>query len=61
VEELYSRVQVGDAVSIRGGRDELTASLFTPNTNNTLAAANTKTEVQVASAAAPSAAADEEQ
>jgi lipoprotein-anchoring transpeptidase ErfK/SrfK len=29
VEELYRRVQVGDVVSIRGERDELTASLFT--------------------------------
>jgi lipoprotein-anchoring transpeptidase ErfK/SrfK len=28
VEELYKLVQVGDAVSIRGDRDQLTASLF---------------------------------
>jgi len=28
VEDLYGRVQVGDAVSIRGERDELTASVF---------------------------------
>jgi hypothetical protein len=28
VEELYTLVQVGDAVSIRGERDQLTASLF---------------------------------
>jgi hypothetical protein len=54
-------VQVGDAVSVRGERDELTARLFTPNTNTTLAAANAKTEVQEASAATPTAAAENEQ
>lgn len=30
VEQLYERVKVGDPVSIRGQRDELTAQLFTP-------------------------------
>jgi lipoprotein-anchoring transpeptidase ErfK/SrfK len=61
VEELYSRVQVGDSVSIRGERDELTASLFTANTNTLVTAANTKTETQVASATTASATTDEDQ
>jgi lipoprotein-anchoring transpeptidase ErfK/SrfK len=61
VEELYARVQVGDTVSVRGERDELTAGLFTASTNATQVAANTKPEVQMASAAASSAATDEEQ
>jgi lipoprotein-anchoring transpeptidase ErfK/SrfK len=48
VEELYRKVQVGDAVSIRGERDELTASLFSDTKTN-------KTETQIASAATTSA------
>jgi len=60
VEELYSRVQVGDRVFVRGERDELTASLFPMSTNPVVMAANTKTETQVASAAA-GATTDEEQ
>lgn len=61
VEELYSRVRVGDKVSIRGERDELTASLFTADANTVVVAANAKTETQMASAATPSATTDEEQ
>jgi lipoprotein-anchoring transpeptidase ErfK/SrfK len=34
VEELYTLVQVGDAVSIRGERDELTASLFSRDSDS---------------------------
>ncbi len=48
VEELYRRVQVGDTVSIRGERDELTASLFGDPKPST-------TETQIASAATASA------
>jgi lipoprotein-anchoring transpeptidase ErfK/SrfK len=51
VEELYRRVQVGDAVSVRGERDELTASLFSSgdqNGNPTVIAS--KGETQTASA-----------
>lgn len=55
VEELYRRVQVGDAVSIRSERDELTASLFTTGTNVR------KPETQIASAATAGATAVEEQ
>lgn len=47
VEDLYRRVQVGDAVSIRGKRDELTASLF--------GAGEVKDESELASATAVSA------
>jgi lipoprotein-anchoring transpeptidase ErfK/SrfK len=61
VEELYSRVQVGDAVSIRGDRDELTASLFPTTTNASPAAAASMAETQIASVATPSAKADGEQ
>jgi lipoprotein-anchoring transpeptidase ErfK/SrfK len=61
VEELYSRVWVGDKVSIRRERDELTASLFTANADTVVMAANAKTETQMASAATPSATTDEEQ
>jgi lipoprotein-anchoring transpeptidase ErfK/SrfK len=61
VEELYSRVQVGDAVSIRGERNELTAGLFTTVTNATLAATDAKAETQIASLATPNAKADDEQ
>jgi hypothetical protein len=55
VEDLYERVQIGDAVSIRGQRDDLTAQLFgagTPAVATTVAAATssgTKTEAEVAS------------
>ena len=45
VEELYREVQVGDTVSIRSERDELTASLFTRDTKTA------QTETQIASAA----------
>jgi lipoprotein-anchoring transpeptidase ErfK/SrfK len=54
VEDLYRRVQVGDAVSIRGERDELTASLF-GNANGD------KTETEIASAANASATAGGDQ
>ena len=54
VEDLYGRVQVGDAVSIRGERDELTASLFGD-------AGASKTETEVASAALASAGAGGDQ
>lgn len=47
VEDLYRRVQVGDAVSIRGERDELTTSLF--------GTGEVKGETEVASATAVSA------
>jgi lipoprotein-anchoring transpeptidase ErfK/SrfK len=60
VEELYKRVQVGDAVSIRGERDELTVSLFTTGTNASPATAANKAETQIASVATPSATADED-
>src|SRR5262249_21888742 len=50
VEQLYSLVQVGDAVTIRGERDELTASLFNTDKNASQA------EKQVASAATANAA-----
>jgi hypothetical protein len=59
VEELYSMVQIGDPVSVRGERDELTASLFTPATKAAPVVA-AKADVQVASAA-PSAASVEDQ
>jgi lipoprotein-anchoring transpeptidase ErfK/SrfK len=46
VEDLYSLVQVGDTVSIRGERDELTASLFgTPTLSAPTADAGKRTEV----------------
>jgi len=61
VEELYSRVQVGDQVSIHGERDELTAALFPANTSTVVAATNTKTETQVASAATAGATTGEDQ
>ena len=44
LEELFTLVKVGDAVTIRSGRDELVAQVFGGNT-----------DVQVASAATPSA------
>ena len=50
VEELYSKVQIGDAVSVRGERDELTASLFSPATKAAPVVAAVKTDVQMASA-----------
>jgi lipoprotein-anchoring transpeptidase ErfK/SrfK len=49
VEELYSKVQVGDTVSVRGERDELTASLFVPATKAAPVVAAVKTDVQMAS------------
>ena len=49
VEELYTKVQVGDAVSVRGERDELTASLFAPATKAAPVVAAVKTDVQMAS------------
>jgi lipoprotein-anchoring transpeptidase ErfK/SrfK len=54
VEDLYERVQIGDTVSIRGQRDDLTAQLFTtgaPAVATTVAAATSsanKTEAEVA-------------
>jgi lipoprotein-anchoring transpeptidase ErfK/SrfK len=51
VEELYRRVQVGDAVSVRGERDELTASLFSSGDQNANpAVVASKGEMQTASA-----------
>jgi lipoprotein-anchoring transpeptidase ErfK/SrfK len=61
VEELYARVQVGDTVSIRGERDELTANLFTAATNTVVVAANVKPETQIASATTANATTDEQQ
>jgi lipoprotein-anchoring transpeptidase ErfK/SrfK len=52
VQDLYGRVQVGDQVTIRGERDELTTRLFTPPADATVVAANSKPETEVASAAA---------
>ena len=54
VEELYSQVKVGDAVIIRGERDELTASLFGDPSA-------TKSETEIASATAVSASAGGDQ
>lgn len=59
VEELYELVQVGDAVSVRGTRDELTAQLFAApaekvaakNEMPASAAGASKTEAEIASAA----------
>jgi len=56
VEELYSLVQVGDAVTIRAERDELTASLFSTDKSTNAAVAAGKTETQVASATTTNAA-----
>jgi lipoprotein-anchoring transpeptidase ErfK/SrfK len=62
VEELYRRVQVGDAVSIRGERDELTASLFSSGDQNANpAVVASKGEAQIAAATTVSAAAGENQ
>lgn len=47
VEELYRLIKVGDAVSVRGERDELTASLFGADHNKIIAEAVNKPEVQV--------------
>jgi lipoprotein-anchoring transpeptidase ErfK/SrfK len=52
VEELYSKVQIGDTVSVRGERDEMTAGLFTPATKAAPVVAAVKTDVQMASVAA---------
>ena len=49
VEELYRLVKVGDAVTVRGERDELTVSLFTTDTNTGLAMAASNVETQIAS------------
>ena len=49
VEELYSLLKVGDAVTVRGERDELTASLFKTDTNTGLAMAASNVETQIAS------------
>jgi lipoprotein-anchoring transpeptidase ErfK/SrfK len=55
VEELYKQVQVGDAVSIRGERDELTAGLF----GNDVNAAKKETEVASATTVNTAAGADQ--
>ncbi|HLW51871.1 MAG TPA: L,D-transpeptidase [Candidatus Angelobacter sp.] len=55
VEDLYQRVQVGDSVSIRGQRDELTASLFRPETTPDAAATASTSESVIASATAAAA------
>jgi len=52
VEDLYSRVQVGDKVIVRRQHDEVIARAFAPNTKSAPAAAVTA-EVQVASANVP--------
>jgi lipoprotein-anchoring transpeptidase ErfK/SrfK len=52
VEDLYSRVQVGDAVSIRRQRDELITKVFPPAANSTMLAAKAaNNDLQVAAAA----------
>jgi lipoprotein-anchoring transpeptidase ErfK/SrfK len=66
VEELYRLVQVGDAVSVRGERDELTAGLFIsgePSANPVVAAnvVGNKDEAQIAAATPVSAAASQDQ
>jgi lipoprotein-anchoring transpeptidase ErfK/SrfK len=48
VEELYSLVKVGDAVSIHGEQDDLTARLFNTDTNNSIAVVASKSETQIA-------------
>jgi lipoprotein-anchoring transpeptidase ErfK/SrfK len=48
VEELYSLIKVGDAVFIRGERDELTASLFAADDSKTIAETVNKPEAQIA-------------
>lgn len=54
VEDLYSRVQVGDAVTIRRQRDTTIAQIFTPATTGSAPVLAVKTrnngEIQVASA-----------
>jgi lipoprotein-anchoring transpeptidase ErfK/SrfK len=50
VEELYSKVQVGDTVTVRGERDELTASLFDSDTDAAVTVTANKTDVQIAAA-----------
>ena len=65
VEDLYSRVQVGDAVTIHRQRDELIAQVFEPASagNAPVLAAKTpnNSELQVASASAASPASTETQ
>jgi lipoprotein-anchoring transpeptidase ErfK/SrfK len=66
VEELYRGVQVGDAVSVRGERDELTARLFSSGdpSANPVVAANVvagKDEAQIAAATPVSAVASQDQ
>lgn len=62
VEELYRQVQVGDAVSIHGERDELTASLFLSGDQKASpAVVAAKGEAQIAAATTVSAAAGEDQ
>lgn len=67
VEDLYTNVKVGDKVSIRGERDELTTKLFTPalvpitdNAGGASAATRDRTETEVATTATPAASADEQ-
>jgi lipoprotein-anchoring transpeptidase ErfK/SrfK len=67
VEELYARVRVGDVVSIRGQRDEVTTQLFAPPASagdtgsDALArAATTNTVTELSSASANSTTADEQ-
>jgi lipoprotein-anchoring transpeptidase ErfK/SrfK len=61
VEELYSKVQIGDAVSVRGERDDLTASLFAPATKAAPVVAAVKTDVQMASVTPAAPATDAQQ
>jgi len=46
VEDLYSRVQVGDQVTIHGDRDELIVRLFGPPAEPTVVAVNSKVETE---------------
>jgi lipoprotein-anchoring transpeptidase ErfK/SrfK len=66
VEDLYSRVQVGDTVTVRRQRDELIARVFATSpvagaTTSLAAKSAGNSDVQVASAASPAAAVEAEQ
>ena|GEM_PF-835821 len=53
VEDLYSRVQVGDTVTVRRERDATIAKVFAPESVPAPKPATASAEVQVASAASP--------
>jgi lipoprotein-anchoring transpeptidase ErfK/SrfK len=61
VEELYGKVQIGDPVSVRGERDELTTSLFAPAIKAAPVVAAVKTDVQMASVTPAAPATDAQQ